>query len=291
MPNRTKRNLSQQTLLYKINNHPLVLKIKLYLKKRKDHRLYPFFTALLGVVGGMLISQFLGVICLIFAVYLALVIYIPWDRIKVNKVVSKYGFTALVCIIFSMMFWNNILAIFPSQTLVEKVIYFNGSQQVSVSLGNLNMIHSLTQLNEESQTFGYAGGYVPIKIYADGSDINVDVTIYDQNNSPAIKIIKNVVSVPKGWDYNYDDKALEIVNSDNIPVFQLIKHTPYEIEIKGVFPFDGAIFISDAWGARQTSSSDTTSPIAYTISSIFKYPSSQNMGKRSNSEAEIWKIR
>ena len=53
---------------------------------------------------------------------------------------------------------------------------------------------------------------------------------------------ENVLSnKPPNWDFNSNDKAIEVVNESGGPIFQLYYKTPSHIVINGIFQYQNAL--------------------------------------------------
>lgn len=88
-----------------------------YFRNRKSHLLYPAFIAIVAVVVGLLTQAWIGAVCFIVAIYLAVVIFMPWNKL-IKKRSSLFGFvvSAILCAAIFVPLWNNIIAIFPNGT-------------------------------------------------------------------------------------------------------------------------------------------------------------------------------
>jgi hypothetical protein len=78
-------------------------------------------------------------------------------------------------------------------------------------------------------------GFTPIKLYVEERRLFADVTILDSPSSPIEVRHNEYVVRPTGWDKNSDSSALEIVDADLNPVFQMIYSSNYSILINGIF--------------------------------------------------------
>jgi hypothetical protein len=117
-------------------------------------------------------------------------------------------------------------------------------------------------------------GFSPFTLRQSGDALAVDVKVWGGPNAPyPIEIANNNFVVrPLDWDRNSNDSALEIVDEDAKPMFQLVYLTPEHILIKGIFPMpDGEFLVADDDGVRVPVPSALLSE--YKITPIFKYPS------------------
>ena len=87
-----------------------------------------------------------------------------------------------------------------------------------------------------------------------------------------------LVSIPQNWDFNSDGNAIEIVNQNQQPIFQLIYKSQYYIVINGYLYYPGGFTFVDEDG-RMIQNPQTV-PVDYSLAPIFKYPSSKYPGQR-----------
>lgn len=87
-----------------------------------------------------------------------------------------------------------------------------------------------------------------------------------------------IIGLPTGFDYNSDDYAVEIVDSEQKPVFQLIQDLDYDIYLNAVFGSqDRFIMMNGNLLALSVPKSKVESNRSR---AIFKYPAYMNRGKR-----------
>ncbi|MGX5835090.1 FKBP-type peptidyl-prolyl cis-trans isomerase [Aeromonas piscicola] len=135
--------------------------------------------------------------------------------------------------------------------------------------GGIMCSYSKEQLKKPNAPFNL-GGHLPIKVYVEKNKLYADVDVYSGSSLPPIKISKNVLSgVPPSWDVNKSEKALEVVNAENQPVYQLIYKNDGHIIINGIFPFPGGLVLADDTHI----SLNPQTPVTLELSPIFKYPS------------------
>ncbi|WP_429752595.1 FKBP-type peptidyl-prolyl cis-trans isomerase [Vibrio minamisatsumaniensis] len=135
--------------------------------------------------------------------------------------------------------------------------------------GGVSCSYSKEQLKKPNAPF-HLGGHLPIKVYVEKKKLYADVDVYSASGLPPIKISKNVLSgVPPTWDVNKSDKALEVVNANNQPIYQLVYKNDGHIIINGIFPFPGGLVLAD----DSHMSINPQEPATLELSPIFKYPS------------------
>lgn len=194
-----------------------------------------------------------------------------------NKKKSKY------VVSYTRLFFVSLLVVFITSTSLKKDVQlptFSDALKISnkpvFSLGTRGM--SFSGIGKPIKI----GEYEPFKPYIENGKLFVDVNIYSESGFPPIKIIKNELhNLPDNWDRNFNNKALEIVNEDKKPVYQLIYKAPFNINIKGVFPIPGGVLVADdIKGVSMISYNNF--PVKIKLSPIFKYPSWRYPGKYKN---------
>ena len=87
-------------------------------------------------------------------------------------------------------------------------------------------------------------GFKPVKLYVEKGVLYADVSIYGGSGMPPLKIRRNQLSgKPPDWDFNSNEKALEVVNGRNVPIYQFYYKTPTHIVVNGVFPYPGGLMV------------------------------------------------
>lgn len=80
------------------------------------------------------------------------------------------------------------------------------------------------------------GGYHPIVLYVENGVLYADVTIWDAQGRRLVTIRRNKVrGLPPNWDFNVNANAVEVVDSDLAPVFQMIRKRRNVVQIAGLF--------------------------------------------------------
>jgi hypothetical protein len=105
----------------------------------------------------------------------------------------------------------------------------------------------------------------PLRVHTNISDIRkplVDTKVYSAELGLAEIRDNQLVTKPKNWDSNSNERAIEIVNENKIPVFQLVLSASNQIDIDAVF-------------------SEGQSKSGWTLERLFKYPSQDHPGELS----------
>lgn len=114
------------------------------------------------------------------------------------------------------------------------------------------------------------GGHLPVQVYVEANKLYADVEVFNKSGLPPIKITKNILSgLPHNWDSNKNENALEVVNENGMPIYQLIYKKDGHIQLNGIFPFPGGLVLAD----DKQMVLNPSLPAKLEIKRIFKYPS------------------
>jgi hypothetical protein len=117
---------------------------------------------------------------------------------------------------------------------------------------------------------------VPLRIYVTDSRPSIDANIHRGSGLEFVEIEKNQLAhLPTGWDRNSNERAVEIVDERQRPIFQMIYEPPNRVIVNGVFVSDSSVV-----PIQVNQAIIPIQPEAITYPSrIFKYPSSHNLGE------------
>lgn len=97
------------------------------------------------------------------------------------------------------------------------------------------------------------------------------------HGSPVVGVTGRIWRVyDRAFDRNYDDNAIEVVDGELRPVFQLKMHSDTEIEINGIFSTPAGLIVATPNGLIVRPIGDLTTYLRR----LFKYPSDKYLGKR-----------
>ena len=116
------------------------------------------------------------------------------------------------------------------------------SDTVTVLLDNGANIHIEVHLQSTSIQKQKSNGLLnldgerPLTVYIHDGTFYVDALITDGSGHKVIQIKRNKLEVnPSGWDRNFSANAVEVVDSSQRPVFQMIRKRANLIQISGLF--------------------------------------------------------
>jgi len=161
--------------------------------------------------------------------------------------------------------------------VLKKPIFSENIDTFTFSLGERGFSsgYSVEALKEPKEPYNF-GKYKPVKLYIKDGNLFADVKIYGGSNLPPIEIVQNELSnKPHDWDFNSNNKALEIVDKNKNPIYQFFYKTPAHIVVNGIFPFPGGLILANDQGAVINPSLPTN----FKLKRIFKYPSWQYPGE------------
>ncbi len=149
--------------------------------------------------------------------------------------------------------------------------FTDASDELSVSVGGggITVVVERDDLAKGRRNVAVIGNST-VYMYLDSGRLYADVTVATAPDKPVLQVKHNaLITSPYQWDFNYNDRALEVVNPEGIPYFQMIFVTEHHIVINGIFPNGGynTAFLADdegVWPNRSISQ--------YTQKPIFQYP-------------------
>jgi hypothetical protein len=159
-----------------------------------------------------------------------------------------------------------------AQTFRERIENYT----FSLGGGGVHVTYSVDALRAGPKDPFYLGGFSPVRVYLDDEKLFADCVVYAGPGLPPVEVKKNEFVVrPANWDRNFSSKALEIVDSQQNAVFQLIYKTASHIVVNGIFPFPGGLILAGESGMLVS----PTLPTTFRLNRIFKYPSWKYSGQ------------
>src|SRR5208337_3314059 len=167
---------------------------------------------------------------------------------------------------------------------------------VTFSLGEGGMTagYTLKWWRNKPLTPFHFGAYEPITAIIKGDKLLLSFKLWGGVGQPPIEMANNsfTVHTPPGWDRNSSINALEVVNAEGKPMFQMIRKTPTDIAMNGIFPLpDGQLIIAGPNGSVTTPPNPTRAASEFSLKPIFKYPSWKFPGQyadESRSDLRPW---
>jgi hypothetical protein len=116
-----------------------------------------------------------------------------------------------------------------------------------------------------------------ISAYVEDGKLFVDAQLYSTVGRPPLRLVKNkLMATPPQWDTNFDNSAIEVVDEQGKPRFQLIYHDPHTVFLRGIFQFENRVVVIEEKNQRfavgSTLAEMETKP-------LFKYPSRLYQGQ------------
>lgn len=154
-------------------------------------------------------------------------------------------------------------------------------EQVSFSFGNgMKDVETVERLRKEIYEPFDFGGFIPVSLHMKNDVFLFSFKVWGGPGKPPIEIKNNEFVVRDvGDDRNSSANALEIIDANGNPLFQMIRETPTDIVVNGVFPVPhlrGPIIAGPDGVITGASPSDLA---AFKLKPIFKYPSWKYPGK------------
>lgn len=168
----------------------------------------------------------------------------------------------------------------PARPELEQPTFRESSAFVDIKMGTSHWNYPFADLLDDGVVPRPFGRPLPVRLYLDPETYKIytDATISAGSSQPAVELKRNVITtLRQSWDYNSNASALEVVNENQQPVFQLIYKAPSRIEINGIFVVPGGTFAASDTGATYN-----PDPKTYSLKRIFKYPSWKYKGEYEN---------
>lgn len=124
-------------------------------------------------------------------------------------------------------------------------------------------------------------GYRPMNLRMEGDQLFFTFSLWGGDGEAPIEIVNNEFVVRRsGWDRNHNENALEVVDGNGTPFFQMIRATPDHLIINGIFQMpSGSIIYASDQGIWPPRSPKQGTPPGFRLVPIFKYPSWKYSGE------------
>lgn len=168
------------------------------------------------------------------------------------------------------LYWHDDI---KSKPRLKEPMFAENTENFTFSLGErgFSIGYSKKALEKNHINTGFVfGDYHPVDLYIENGKLYADVKIYGGSGLPPIEIKKNkLFNKPQDWDFNSNEKAMEIVNDKGVPVYQFFYKKPSHIVMNGIFPYPGGLLLANENGVTQNPLLTTK----FKLNKIFKYPS------------------
>lgn len=145
-----------------------------------------------------------------------------------------------------------------------------------VVVGSNSMILSEANTRDKPTHMIKFGDLASMDAYVEKGKVYVNAVLFGDDNREAVALKHNeFTSPPAKWDRNFDDTALEIVDGNLVPRFQLIYKDTRTVIINGVYKYPGGLVVMTDDGMTL----NPTPPLRFTMKRIFKYPSRLYQGQ------------
>lgn len=166
-----------------------------------------------------------------------------------------------------------------AQPSADRPTFRHRSSSVTLTVGGISGTRRIEDLRTKPDPHMLIfWGYSPFLVYVEGDRLYVDVKLYAGPGIPSIELKHNdLVQKPANWDLNFNNTALEIVNEDKDPVFQLIYRDDSHILINGKFPIPNGVALARD---GQFSVTNQLQEIRdFRLKQLFKYPAWRHKGE------------
>jgi hypothetical protein len=174
-----------------------------------------------------------------FCLWLLTEIWTTPNRRRRRTIWSSWFFVSIAFFIGFWIWQHKASKPTPSQPTLEQPRFRADSERVVITLGTDEDIVPRSTLEttrfKPLAKYGVEGAN-SLVVYIENGLLYVDVKLFTRSNFPPLEIKHNQFKeVPPGWDVNFDQKVIEIVDEENAPIFQLIYKSPSEVKINGIF--------------------------------------------------------
>lgn len=145
--------------------------------------------------------------------------------------------------------------------------------------------------NGKSTCLVDVAGRCLVKGYVENGRFFADADIVVDGPNVDVQLTKNKLhkNIP-AWDRCFNSTALEVVDENLLPMFQIIYTTPHDIVIYGFFKVDSAVYLFSPRGFISRTESTPVTASDYPVQRIFSYPSRKTRCKEADSSAPTTQI-
>jgi hypothetical protein len=168
----------------------------------------------------------------------------------------------------------------PTPSQLEQPTFRERTEIATVVLGGFGAGYPYSHLESATGIPIRIGDFAPVNLHVTGGKLYADVKVYGDGESPIVVKNNEFVVRPQGWDKNSSQNALEVVDNNLRPVFQLIYKGRAQIQLNGIFAARGRVILA----SEGTSLVDPRPEAikAFSLKPIFKYPSWKYPGQYSD---------
>lgn len=113
-----------------------------------------------------------------------------------------------------------------------------------VVVGRNSLRVSATSTRDKPSHLIRLGDVDALNGYIENDKLYVDAVLYGDSNNPVVEIKHNeFTSSPAGWDRNFNDSALEFVDGNLVPRFQIVYKNRRTAVINGFYRFPGGLIV------------------------------------------------
>ena len=143
--------------------------------------------------------------------------------------------------------------------------------EFSLGEGGITAGYSVDSLRKGGPIPFRFGNFIPVTLRMDGDKLLFTFKLWSGDGKPPIEVENNEFKIrPPHWERNFNANALEVVDENQTPIFQMIRKTPSHIVVNGVFPVPGGgLWVFGPDGARGLL---REIPSDFKLTPLFKYP-------------------
>jgi hypothetical protein len=148
--------------------------------------------------------------------------------------------------------------------------FIENPDEVFFSLGDGMTVGQSVGYLRQMPPFNFEG-YTPVIVHMLDGQMHLRFRIWNGDEKSPIEVNDNQFVVrPPGWDSNFSDNALEVVDQHHRVIFQMIKRTPTRVLVNGIFPKpNGRLIVA---GNGSCWPNVAAIPGGFVLRPLFKYP-------------------
>ena len=220
-----------------------------------------------------------ALICLASALWIITGLIYSVHRVSA---IVLFGFAFLLADISVCLFWAAKTAPTTGRLSDNQTTSFPGFREkltsATVFVGSNSVEVPLDRLRNGPVGVLTFGKDTVVSLHLKGGAVYVDASVWAGYDVPPIEVKDGEFTVQRlGWDRNFNQTALEVVNEKMLPIFQMVYTSPSTIVVRGLFPSpQGVLMAVDDNGLMYNAK---PGPPPYSPKRLFKYPSASHLGE------------
>lgn len=244
--------------------------------------------AAIGIGAELSAAPKLAALCYIAALALLAVVFLRADLFRVAHIKAWTMLVATATLL--IVLWFTIRSEPPpSAREIAKAIatelpatirdptFVDANGEVWITLGGADLGFALSDLGPNGIPLRHIvpgdDEFLPILVSVKQGKLYADMRLSDSSCQPAVVLQSNRITLnPGNWDRNMNESALEVVDDNYNPMFQLVYLRPGQIKINGLFCTHTRIIYASNDGLVMRPRNE---PMPFSLQRMFKYPAAK----------------